>query len=102
MVPGAMPVAEVTLAAKLLDAGGKVLDAKTFGERMPIPRTDDSAVAVAGLSAAFGKAASALTDWAIDAMTTAEAAAPPGAAPDTFPPLLPDPIPAPPTTAGTP
>jgi phospholipid/cholesterol/gamma-HCH transport system substrate-binding protein len=96
IVPGAMAAAEVTLAAKLLDSAGKVIDAKTFSETVPLMRTDESAAAVAGLSAAFGTAVSDLTGWALAAMTLAEAAAPPAPllpAPDPLPPLAPAPNP---------
>jgi phospholipid/cholesterol/gamma-HCH transport system substrate-binding protein len=85
-----MPAAEVSLAAKLLDRDGRVIDAKTIADREVVVRIDDAATAIAGLSTAYGKVSAELTAWALATMKMAEAAAPPSAPkPDPLAPLLP-------------
>ena len=102
------PAAEITIAAKLLDVNGKVIDAKTFAGSQPLMRADDSAMAIAALSGAFGKVATDLTGWTLTAINTAEAAAPSdagGGAGLAPPPLAPDALPplkAPTTTPAVP
>jgi phospholipid/cholesterol/gamma-HCH transport system substrate-binding protein len=82
-----MAAAEVTIAAKLLDADGKVIDGKTFTDREAVARTDDPAIAVDALSGAFGKVMTGIVSWATPAMTTAEATAPRSAPGPSAPPL---------------
>jgi phospholipid/cholesterol/gamma-HCH transport system substrate-binding protein len=92
----AMPTAaaEVTIAAKLLDADGKVIDGKTFTDREAMARTDDPATAIGALGGAFGKVMAGIVAWAMPAMTAAEASAP-TPAPGSAPSLGLDPLPPP-------
>jgi phospholipid/cholesterol/gamma-HCH transport system substrate-binding protein len=86
IAPAPAPAAEVAIAAKLLDADGKVIDAMTFTDREAVAKTDDSATAVAALSAAFAKVSADLSLWTLATMTRAEASAPPA---PTAPPAAP-------------
>ena len=68
--------AEVEFAAKVLDADGRVVDARVFTATVPIARTDDGAVALAGLNAAFGKAEVDLVSWTLSVAMRLESTAP--------------------------
>ena len=88
-----MAAAEVIIAAKLLDADGKVIDGRTFTDREAMARTDDPGLAIAALSGAFGKVMGDIVGWALPAMTTAPPPTPapplapaPGLGTDPFPP----------------
>jgi ABC-type uncharacterized transport system auxiliary subunit len=70
------PAAEVGFAAKVLDADGRVVDARTFTASVPIARTDDGAVALAGLNAAFAKAEVDLVTWTLGVAVRLESTAP--------------------------
>ena len=96
---GDNPTAHVAMMAKIADSGDKVIDAKLFEGDAPVSDATKADAAAAALDAAFGKAATDLTVWALGAISSAEAAdggdAPPldtPAAPDM--PAMPD-MPAP-------
>ncbi|HVY20657.1 MAG TPA: ABC-type transport auxiliary lipoprotein family protein [Bauldia sp.] len=72
----ASPKAAVEFSAKLLDADGKVVDAKIFSAEAPVSATDDAAVAAKSIGDAFAKAATDLIGWALVAITGNEKAAP--------------------------
>ena len=57
-----------------------MVDTRSFSASVPVAAADDVKAATAGLDAAFGKAASELIVWALDAMSKAEAASLPPAA----------------------
>ncbi len=88
LVPGAKPVAEVVIAAKLLNMDGKVVDGKSFSQSVPVAKTDDPALAIDAFSAAYGKVTTDLIAWTLATVTKAEAASPPDLGP--APPLAPD------------
>jgi phospholipid/cholesterol/gamma-HCH transport system substrate-binding protein len=60
------PTAEVELSAKIVGEGGRVLASRTFRSAAPVQAVDPPA-AVAGLAEAFGKAATDLVVWTIEA-----------------------------------
>jgi phospholipid/cholesterol/gamma-HCH transport system substrate-binding protein len=72
----AAPKATVEFSAKLLDADGKVVDAKIFAADAPVTATDDAAVAAKGIGDAFAKAATDLINWTLAAISGNEKAAP--------------------------
>ena len=63
------PTAEVALMAKLIDAGGLVIDAKLFEETAPVSDIGKPETVAAAIDAAFGKAATALIAWSLDTMS---------------------------------
>ncbi|MEX0852328.1 MAG: ABC-type transport auxiliary lipoprotein family protein [Bauldia sp.] len=65
--------AEVAYMAKVLDADGKVIDARLFQASRPVATSEDAAVAAAGLDAAFGAATTDMIVWALKAMADGEA-----------------------------
>jgi cholesterol transport system auxiliary component len=69
--------AEVEFAAKVLDASGRVVDARTFTGTEPVARVDDGAVALNCLEAAFARAATDLVPWTLGVANGIEAAASP-------------------------
>ncbi len=77
--------AEVTLAAQLFDASGKVVAANIFHATAPISRTDDAANAAKGLDEAFGQTAKDLILWTLAAMQSQPAAAPEASPPTPTP-----------------
>jgi phospholipid/cholesterol/gamma-HCH transport system substrate-binding protein len=70
------PEGEVEFSARLVDGDGKVIDARVFSARAPATGTDVKA-AVAAITAAFGKAATELVDWTLDALVAHQAASEP-------------------------
>jgi phospholipid/cholesterol/gamma-HCH transport system substrate-binding protein len=77
--------AQISLAAKILDADGKVAGAKIFEAAVPAPSIDTATGAVAALDQAYGKAATDLIVWSIQTIDDAAKAAANAAAsaPDT-------------------
>ncbi|CAN5230785.1 ABC-type transport auxiliary lipoprotein family protein [soil metagenome] len=71
-ISGATPTARVTLMAKLVDGGGKVVDAKLFQGEAAVARTDDPQIAADGIDAAFCEAATDLIVWALAGISGAE------------------------------
>jgi phospholipid/cholesterol/gamma-HCH transport system substrate-binding protein len=69
---GAAPSAKVALMAKLVDGGGKVVDARLFQGEAPVAKIDDPQIAADGIDAAFGKAGTDLIVWALAAISGAE------------------------------
>jgi phospholipid/cholesterol/gamma-HCH transport system substrate-binding protein len=69
-------IAEIEFSAKLLDSGGKVVDAKIFTAGAPVSATDDATVAAKSLNAAFDKATADLVVWSLAAMDANADAAP--------------------------
>jgi len=67
--------AEIEFSAKLLDADGKVVDAKIFSATAPVSATDSAAIAATALDDAFGKATTDLVVWTLAAMNTSAAPA---------------------------
>ena len=74
-VPGPA-TAQISFAAKILDADGKIVAAKVFEANAPAPAIDTAAQVVGALDTAFGKAATDLTVWALATINDAAAAAP--------------------------
>jgi ABC-type uncharacterized transport system auxiliary subunit len=70
----ATPVAKVALMAKIVDGGGKVVDASLFEGDQAVTKGDDPGVAAQGIDAAFGKASTDLIVWALGAISKAEEA----------------------------
>jgi phospholipid/cholesterol/gamma-HCH transport system substrate-binding protein len=60
--------AEVEFSAKLLDSGGKVVDAKIFTASSPASATDNAGIAAKALNDAFDKATADLVVWSLAAM----------------------------------
>lgn len=56
------PVAEITLSARIIDAGGRVVAAKLFSERHSLAALTPAA-AYAAFNAAFGRIATSLIGW---------------------------------------
>jgi phospholipid/cholesterol/gamma-HCH transport system substrate-binding protein len=97
LVSGATPEGELSLEAKILGPGGKIVAAKAFHTTAPAPGTDAPGAAAA-LNAAFAKAASELVAWVADAVAPQPSpAAPEGQAetppPSETPPEPPAPLP---------
>ena len=68
--------AQISVAAKILDADGKVAGAKVFDATVPAPASDTATGAVAALDQAYGKAATDLIVWSIQTIDeTAKTAA---------------------------
>jgi hypothetical protein len=67
--------------AKVVDGGGKVVEAKLFTGEAPVAKTDDPATAAEGIDAAFVKAATDLIVWALAAINEADAAGMPAPPP---------------------
>ena len=63
------PTAEVALMAKLLDTGGSVVDAKLFAATAPVGDITKPEVIATAIDQAFGKAATDLIVWSLDAMS---------------------------------
>ena len=74
-VPGPA-TAQISFAAKILDADGKIVAAKVFEANAPAPAIDTAAQVVGALDTAFGKAATDLTVWALATINDAAAAVP--------------------------
>ena len=80
--------AQVSVAARIVDADGKVLGTKVFDATVPASSTDTAAGAVSALNQAFDQAATRLIVWSIQtvdeaAKAAAEAKAKEPPAPDT-------------------
>jgi phospholipid/cholesterol/gamma-HCH transport system substrate-binding protein len=60
-------VAEVVLAARIVDAEGRIIDARVFSHRVPT-KTIEPGPTVAGLNEAFAKVATDLVLWACAAL----------------------------------
>jgi phospholipid/cholesterol/gamma-HCH transport system substrate-binding protein len=67
------PTARVALVAKILDADGKVIDAKSFEAEAPVSAPDTAASAAMGIGTAFAKVATDLVVWSLASVHTAEA-----------------------------
>lgn len=65
------PMGEIEFSAKLVDADGKVVDARIFHANAPAPVTDTAAGAAAALDAVFGAAATDMIVWVLGAMAEA-------------------------------
>ena len=67
--------AEVEFSAKVLDADGKVADARIFSASSPVTATDNAAIAAKALDIVFGKAATDLIVWTLTTINVSSAAA---------------------------
>ena len=75
--------ADVEFSAKLLDADGKVADARIFSASAPVSATDNAGIAAKALDTAFGKATIDLIVWTLTTMNVSAAAqGEPAPAPD--------------------
>ena len=63
--------AQISVAAKILDADGKVAGAKVFDATVPAPASDTATGAVSALDQAYGKAATDLIVWSIQTIDEA-------------------------------
>jgi phospholipid/cholesterol/gamma-HCH transport system substrate-binding protein len=70
--------AEIEFSAKLLDADGKLVDARIFHATVPATAIDTASGAAAALDAVFGNAATDMIVWALGMMASAVPAAPGG------------------------
>jgi phospholipid/cholesterol/gamma-HCH transport system substrate-binding protein len=61
------PVAEVAFAVKIVDPGGRILDARIVQAKIPLDGSD-AAAAAAALDAAFRRAAGDLVAWTINTL----------------------------------
>jgi len=68
-------VAQISVAAKILDADGKVVGAKVFDATAPAPSIDAAAGAVSALDQTYGTAATDLIVWTIKTVDEAVKAA---------------------------
>jgi phospholipid/cholesterol/gamma-HCH transport system substrate-binding protein len=68
-------VAQISVAAKILDADGKVVGAKVFDATAPAPSIDAAAGAVSALDQSYGTAATDLIVWTIKTVDDAAKAA---------------------------
>lgn len=64
------PTAEVELTAKIMEAGGKVVEGKIFRVTQPVSPADNDA-AIMALNTAFGKVATDLVVWASNTVANA-------------------------------
>ena len=64
--------AQVALMAKLMDAGGAVIDAKLFTADVPVSDIGKPEVIAAAIDQSFGKAATDLIVWTLGAMSDQE------------------------------
>ncbi len=65
-------MADVALMAKLVDSSGTVVDAQLFAAKEPVDDITKPEVIAAGIDSAFGKAATDLIVWALQAMSDQE------------------------------
>lgn len=68
--------AEIEFSAKLLDGGGKVVDAKIFTASAPASATDNAATVAKALNDAFDQATADLVVWSLAAMDADASAEP--------------------------
>ncbi len=66
------PTAEVTLMAKLVDAGGSVINAKLFEAQAAVDSIENPEVIAKAIDKAFGKTATDLIVWSLGAMSDSE------------------------------
>ena len=64
--------AQVALMAKLVDAGGVVIDAKLFTADVPVSDIEKPEAIAAAIDQSFGKAATDLIVWTLGAMSDQE------------------------------
>ena len=57
--------AAIEFSAKVVDSGGKLVDARVFTASAPVAKTDDAATSAAALDVAFGKATTDLIVWTL-------------------------------------
>ena len=67
--------AEVEFSAKVLDADGKVADARIFSASSPVTATDNAAIAAKALDTVFGQAATDLIVWTLTTINVSSATA---------------------------
>jgi phospholipid/cholesterol/gamma-HCH transport system substrate-binding protein len=77
VVAAAAAHAEVSIAAKLIDADGRVLAGTTFAATAPVADVTSADAAASGLKAAFGTVAGDLVGWTLKLMDGSANAAPP-------------------------
>jgi phospholipid/cholesterol/gamma-HCH transport system substrate-binding protein len=65
--------ADASYAAKIVDSGGSVIDAKVFSATQPVVTANDAAAAAAGLNTAFRAATTDMVVWVLKTIVNSEA-----------------------------
>ncbi|MEX0853835.1 MAG: ABC-type transport auxiliary lipoprotein family protein [Bauldia sp.] len=75
------PAATAELAARVVAADGRVLAGRAFSASEPLATAEDAALAAAALDAAFGRVATGVVVWTLEAMASAATSDPGAGAP---------------------